>query len=155
MPVGMELEQAEHDELPRDALPLLLALVRPDAEGRQPIVPERDRALARLAAQHLDEVRHPEALARAPHRGQKLLRGLRAVEARGRREAVVAAAARAAMRLAEVLEQDAPPAARGLAEGEHVVELPRLDALALGRALAALDEPAQLHDVAEAVGHPR
>ena len=60
-----------------------------------------------------------------------------------------------AERFAEIAEQAAAPAMRGFGEPDKRIQLAGRDALeGIGR-LRLLDHPALLHDVGQAVGHPR
>src|SRR5690606_19115502 len=72
----------------------------------------------------------------------------------GRSQARVAVAARLRV-LAEVPQQLDTPARDGLAEGEHRIEVGARIPLELVGTLAAIDEAAEVHEVAQAVRHPR
>ena len=95
-----------------------------------------------------------EALTGAHDSRQHLLRRHCGVPQLGRRQAGVAVAAVAGL-FVEVRQQQPTPTGRGLGIAEHRVELHLVDALVLGRAVGAHDERPLLHDVGEAVRHPR
>ncbi len=149
--------EAQRDELAQHGAPLRLAQVGADAKGGHVLVPTLQHLLRALAHQHVDDLLRAEGeaavLFAAVDAREQLLRRLGTVELVGRCEAVVAVAARAAG-LAEIIEQVLPPAAHGLAQAEHGIELCRGDPLVGLLCLGQLDEPALLHYVGEAVDHP-
>ena len=111
-------------------------------------------ALGGGADQDIDEVLCPKALAGTVDRGERLLRRDGSIPAVHRVAAVVAIAARRMIALAEIAEQRLAPARYRLAKADQ-----RLGFLALDAALALVDvgrlgEPAQIHHVGDAVGHP-
>src|SRR6185295_6228802 len=106
-----------------------------------------------LAAQHVHEVHRTEALAGAVDGGERLARGLGGVPGLRRLEASIAIAARHAL-FAEVVEQPHAPASGRLAQAEERIELRERDAAEFLAAFALFHEPAQLYNIAEAVGHP-
>ncbi len=121
--------------------------------GKPVVLPARDLVGA-LAEQDVDDVPGAEALAGTDHGREHLLRRHGGVPQLRRLEARVAVAARAGL-LVEVREQQAPAAGGGLGVAEHGVELHRVDPLVLGTAVGLPDERPLLHDVGEAVRHPR
>ena len=94
-----------------------------------------------------------EPLARAVDRRESHLRRLRAVEHLGRVEADIAIAAGLAV-VAEIAEQDAPPAGRRLGVADQRLQLAPLDALLLVRGFGLVDEASQLRRVPGPVEHP-
>ncbi len=116
------------------------------------MIPSGD-ALARLAAQHVDDMHGAEALTGAVDRRERLLRGDGRVPGLGRLEAGVAVAARSA-RLAEVGEQAHATAARRLAQAEQRIELGGADPLVFVARLRLVDEPPLLDEIGESVRHP-
>src|SRR3954468_24705183 len=150
----IDFEQAERDALPDDGAPFARAALGADAECAQPLVAVLHRLVGALAAQHVDDVHRAEALAGAIYAGEELLCRDRAIEGRRRIEADVAVAARRD-RLAEIAEQPRAAALGAFAKAEHRVELGRLDALLRLAGLGFVDHAAKLHDVLQAVGHPR
>ena len=82
------------------------------------------------------------------------MRGDRAVPALGRLAAIVAIAAGRPVALAEIAEQCLAAAADRLAEADQRLGLLALDAALALVDVAGLDEPAQIHHVGDAVGHP-
>src|SRR5690606_36253334 len=121
----------------------------------QRLVPVLPDLVRRRAEQDIDDVRRAEPLTGAVDRRQELARGLRAVPRRGRVRAVVAVAASLGRRLAEILEQGTAPARRDLAPAEQGLELLPLAPLVLLVRGGALDDLPDLHDVLQAVHHPR
>ena len=95
-----------------------------------------------------------ETLAGAVGGRQRLLRGDRAVPARGRVAAIVAIAAGRPVALAEIAEQCLAAAADRLAEADQRLGFLALDAALALVDIAGLDEPAQIHHIGDAVGHP-
>ena len=153
----IDRQQPGGDALAHDGAPLALVEVGADAEHAQPLVAEARRLLARLAAQHVDEVLRAEALPRPVGGRQELLHHDRRIVGLRWLEAGVAVAAAPALRarLAEIGEQPRTPATRRLAQAQHRVELGPGDALVGVVGLGGLDEAALLDDVGQAVGHPR
>ena len=150
-------QDAARQQLADHAAPVLLGEVGAETVRRQRVVALLADAVGRAAAQDVDEVAGAERLAalalQPDDRRQQLLRGDESVPGLGRLEARVAVAARAGC-LAEVAEQVLAAASDRLAEREHRVEM-LAEALLVGAIAGALvDQPALLHDVAEAVGHP-
>src|SRR4051812_39769634 len=85
--------QPVRDELPHDRAPCVAVVLLADAPGGELVMAEAPDALVLLAEQDRDDVRLAEALAGSIDAGEQLLRGYRAVERLGRREADVAIAA--------------------------------------------------------------
>ncbi len=117
-------------------------------------MPQPLDALVDLAAQHVDDVAGPEALAGAVDGRERLARKLGAVEARRPLQAAVAVAAAAGALLAEIAQEHLAAAARGLAVAEHRLQLLPVDvALPFARGVGAGQEAAQLADIVQPVEH--
>src|SRR5579883_3171762 len=123
MAFDIDFEMALGHELAEDRLPFLLVELAADTEGLEPVMAELPHALGELAAQHVDEMGHAEALSGAEDRRKRLLRRDEPVPDARRPEAIVAIAARRMLALAEIAEEDLPPACRGLAISQERVEL--------------------------------
>src|SRR6266704_1952373 len=147
-------QMAERDQLPEHRAPLSFVEVAADAESGKPVMAELRYPPVRPAEQHVDHVPRAEALAGAIDAGQRLLRGHRAVPYPRRIQTVVAVTARPA-RLAEVGEQPDAATAGGLGQSNQRIELAHRRALegVVGRGF--VDHAPLLHDVGEAVAHPR
>ena len=89
----VDFQQAERDALARDGAPFSVAALPAYGEGAQLIVAALRDFVGGFAAQHVDHVHRAEALARAVHAGEQLLRRQRAIEGRGCIETGVAVAA--------------------------------------------------------------
>ena len=153
-PLEVDAHQPARNELTKHRAPRRRVDVRPDAEGREPMVPESTNSIAVPAAQHVDDVARAEALPGAVHARERLACRLGRIPGLRRHDAVVAVAAGVGVFLAEVGEQRLPPAGRQLAETQQGVELSHLDALALLLGAGAFDHLAQGDDVRQSVRHP-
>src|SRR5262249_53605536 len=127
--------------------------VRADLPGRELIVSQPLHALGRIAAQHVDEMPGPKALAGAVDAGERLLRGFGAVPDARRVQAAVAVAAGRA-RFAEVSEHADATAAGGLRQADQRLELAVRDALVRLAGLGLGDHAPLLDHVTQAVRHP-
>ena len=146
---------AHRHQLADRGAPLLLVELGADAEHGELVVAELRDALGQAADQHVDQMHGAETLPGAIGAGQHFLRGHLAVAKLRRRQAIVAIAAIAAINgFAEIAEQAAAPAARGLGEADQRVELADRHALERVGAGGFVDHAALLHDVGQAIGHP-
>ena len=117
-------------------------------------MPERSDALGVGAQQDVDDMACAKALASPVHSRQPLLRRDPAVAALFGFKAAIAVVAGLGQLLTEMAEQHLTPAAAGFAVGDQGLELAAFDAFLLLTGSGVIDEPAQLGDVAGAVGHP-
>ena len=124
-------QEAGSDQLTEHRPPLLLGELEADPERADRRVAVLEHLLGRTSEQDVDQMAHAEAFARPVHAGQRLLCGDRSVPARRRAQAVVAVAAVAGVRFAEVREQALAPALDRLAVAEQLRQLLPLDAFAL------------------------
>ena len=145
---------AECDELTEHAAPRRLVEIRADSEYPEAVVRPLQYALGLSAAQDVDQVHGAESLPRAVDGRQRLARSFRGVPRFRRIDARVAVAAGSA-RFAEIVEQPNAAAACGFAQAEKRVELAARYALVFVARIRLLDQPPLLHEVSEAVTHPR
>jgi hypothetical protein len=94
-----------------------------------------------------------EALAGSVDARERLARGFGRIPGLRRIETGIAVSAGRAF-LAEVMQQPHAPAAGALAEAEQRIELGEGHAPELLAALGLLEHAAQVHEIAQAVGHP-
>src|SRR5690606_16749761 len=151
---GIDFQQAVCDQLPEHAAPGARVQAGADAVHAQPVVAELAHAFAVAAAQHVDQVRSPEALAGAVDAAERHARRFGGIPGFRRLQAVVAVAAGTVVRLAEVAQQHLAAAAHAFAVADQGVELAVFQALALGSGFGLFDHLPQQHQVAEAVAHP-
>src|SRR5271169_2150663 len=111
--------------------------------------------LAVGAEQYIDEVMRAKALPGPIDRGERLLRSDGSLPARDRLAAVVAVAAGRMVALAEIAEQHLPPAGDRFAIADQRLDLLPFDAALTFGGIARVDQPQQVHDVGDAVAHPR
>ena len=149
------MDEAHGGELADDGLPGLLVDVLADFEDGETGVTEADDLVRRLAAQDVDDVAGAEGLARAVDGGERHFGRFGCIPRFSRGKAIVAVAAIAGMRFAEMGEDGLAAAGCGLADGEKRIELGALDAFDFFRCIALPDHAAALGDIAEAEGHPR
>ena len=154
MAFGIHFQQTGHHQLPEHAAPGVRIQLRADAVGGQIVVAELADLFGVGTAQHVDQVRGPEALAAAVHAAQRLARGLGRVPGLGRVEAVVAVAA-GRRRLAKVGEQVLAPAGGGLDQADQHLQAVAGQALELFAGFGLVDHAALLHHVLRTPGHPR
>src|ERR1700756_4622686 len=109
-------------------------------------------ALVGFAEENRDDMRLSEPLAGAVDAGQQLLGGDGAIERLGRIETDIAIAARLAV-VAEIAQQNLPPALAGFGEPQQGIELAALHALACIWRVRLVDEAAAQRDVLRAAEH--
>ena len=102
----------------------------------------------------IDDVSRAETLPGAVDGGQYFLRGFRAVEHVGRRQADIAIAAIFAERLAEIGEQRTATALGDLAPAQQRIELGAFAALVRVAGRGRVHHLPQAHDVLQSVDHP-
>ncbi|EGY01901.1 hypothetical protein AZA_54302 [Nitrospirillum viridazoti Y2] len=144
---------AQRHQLAEHRLPVALGNLRTTAEGLQLVMAEAHHLFGGAAAQHVDQVAHPEFLAGAVDGRQRLLRRHRAVPGFHRFEAGVAVAAVAGMFLPEIGQQHLAAAVGGLAEAQQGIQLAPLRPLVLGAAVRGVHHLAQHDHILQAVQH--
>ncbi len=113
-----------------------------------------DHALLARSGQHVGQVADAEALPGLQDAQQGLDRDLSRGPVLGAPQAHIAVAARLARVFPEVPQQQPAATLGRFAKARHVAELAQLDLLELRRGFVALDEPAQHHGIARAIGQP-
>ncbi len=148
------MQQAGRHQLAGHRAPCPHVQVRPDAEGRQPIVAQPGHPRCRGAADHIDEMASAETLTGADRGRQQLLCGNRAVPQLRRVQAHVAVAT-PGRPLAEVLQQHRSATRRRLGVPEHGVQLDPFNPFLLLAGRRGVDPPLLGHHVGQPVHHPR
>ena len=112
----VDLQHVRRHELAQVGAPERLSDVRPDAEGRQPVVAMLADLLRRLAAQHGDQMLGAESLSGPQRRRQRLLGDHRTVDCVPTGAMQRSQLPHGVAGLAEVAEQGLAAAARGFAQ---------------------------------------
>ena len=152
---GIHPRKAQRHDLAGHGMPLARRQIAANAEGRKLLVAMSEDLLRFLAAQHVDQVRGPEAMTGAHRAGQELLRLDAAVEGLRRTQAIVAVAAGARIVLAEVRQKRRTPTAGDLAPGHQRLQPRPLHPFVLLAGFGIIHHLPQPHHILQTVGHPR